>query len=129
MLSTKTDLFFVAAFIDPLSVGVYSFYTRLNEMLSNLLPVRLFDNVVRPMFFAMPPDQADQRAPQYFSLLVNMNLVLWWPVLTYATAYHAELVQVVFGGKFIEYSWLLPMVLFFAAHNVMGTARHVRSAV
>jgi len=41
------------------------------------------------MFFAMPPDQADRRAPQYFSLLVDMNLVLWWPVLTYATAYHA----------------------------------------
>ncbi len=121
MLSSKADLFFVAAFINPLSVGVYSFYTRLNEMLTNLLPVRLFDNVVQPMFFAMPPDQADRRAPQYFSLLVDMNLVLWWPVLTYATAYHAELVQVVFGGKFIEYSSLLPMVLLFAAHNAMGT--------
>ncbi len=121
MLSTKVDLFFVAAFLNPLSVGVYSFYTRLNEMLSNLLPLHLFDNVVRPMFFAMPHAQADQRAPQYFSLLVNMNLVLWWPFVIYATAYHAELVDVVFGGKFIEYSALLPIVLLFAAHNVMGT--------
>jgi O-antigen/teichoic acid export membrane protein len=90
-------------------------------MLFNLLPGRLFDNVVQPMFFAMPPSEADQRAPRHFSLLVDMNLVLWWPALTYATGYHHELVQVIFGGKFIEYSWLLPMVLLFGAQNVMSS--------
>ena len=114
-------MFFIAAFLNPLSVGIYSFYARLHEMLFNLLPGRLFDNVVQPMFFAMPPSEADQRAPRYFSLLVDMNLVLWWPVLTYATSYHLELVQVVFGSKFIEYSWLLPMVLLFGAQNVMSS--------
>jgi O-antigen/teichoic acid export membrane protein len=36
-----------------------------------------------------------------------------WPVLAFALAYHAELVQVVFGGKFVEYSWLLPLIVGF----------------
>jgi O-antigen/teichoic acid export membrane protein len=121
VLSTNTDLFFIAAFIDPISVGIYAFYTRLNGMLGNLLPGRLFDNVIQPMFFAMPPAEADQRAPRYFSLLVNMNLLLQWPVLTYATAYHAEIVQVIFGGKFIEYSWLLPMVVAITTINTIAT--------
>jgi O-antigen/teichoic acid export membrane protein len=115
------DVFFVAAFIDPISVGIYAFYSRLSGMAGNYLPVRLFGNVIQPMFFAMPVSQADQRAPQYFSLLLNMNLLLQWPVLTYAAAYHAELVQVVFAGRFIEYSWLLPMVVFFATLNTIST--------
>jgi O-antigen/teichoic acid export membrane protein len=121
MLSPSADTFFVAAFLSPLFVGIYAFYTRLHEMLFNLLPGRLFDNVLQPMFFAMPPGEADQRAPRYFSLLVDMNLVLWWPALTYATGYHVEIVQVVFGGKFIEYSWLLPIVLLFGAQNVAAS--------
>jgi len=121
MLSPSADTFFVAAFLNPLSVGVYAFYTRLHEMLFNLLPGHLFDNVVQPMFFAMPPNEADHRAPRYFSLLVDMNLALWWPALTYAAGYHQEVVQVVFGGKFIEYSWLLPLVLLFGAQNVASS--------
>jgi O-antigen/teichoic acid export membrane protein len=121
MLSTSADAFFVAAFLNPFSVGVYAFYSRLHEMLFNVLPGHLFDNVIQPMFFAMQPSEADQRAPRYFSLLVDMNLVLWWPVLAYATSYHHEIVQVVFGGKFMEYSWLLPISLLFGTQNVMSS--------
>ncbi len=31
MLTTRTDNFFIAAIIDPVAVGVYSFYSRLNR--------------------------------------------------------------------------------------------------
>ena len=43
-----------------------------------------------------------------------------WPLLAYVTAYHAEIVQVVFGGKFIEQSWLLPAIVAFATFNVIA---------
>lgn len=121
MLTTKTDNFFIAAIIDPISVGIYAFYTRLREMASNLLPVNLFENVVQPVFFSVPAEEADRKVPQYFSLLLNLNLMLQWPILAYATAYHAEIVQVVFGGKFIEHSWLLPVMAGFATINVVAT--------
>lgn len=121
MLTTKTDNFFIAAIIDPISVGIYAFYTRLNEMASQLLPVRLFENVVQPVFFAVRTEEADQKVPQYFSLLLNLNLMLQWPILAYAAAYHAEIVQVVFGGKFMEHSWLLPVIAGFATLNVVAT--------
>jgi len=121
MLTTKTDNFFIAAIIDPISVGVYSFYNRLNEMAANMLPLKLFDNVIQPVFFAVRTEEADRKVPQYFSLLLNLNLMLQWPILAYATAYHAEIVQVVFGGKFIEHSWLLPVIAGFATVNVIAT--------
>ena len=121
MLTTKTDNFFIAAIIDPVSVGIYSFYTRLNEMARQLLPVNLFDNVVQPLFFAVPAAEADRKLPQYFSLLMNLNLALQWPILAFVSAYHAEIVQVVFGGKFVEDSWLLPVIVGFATLNLVAT--------
>ena len=121
MLTTKTDNFFIAAIIDPVSVGIYAFYTRLHEMAAHLLPLRLFDNVVQPLFFAVPAAEADRKLPLYFSLLMNLNLALQWPVLAFVTAFHAEIVQVVFGGRFVEDSWMLPVITGFATVNLVAT--------
>lgn len=118
-LDSKTDNFFIAAIIDPLSVGIYSFYTRLNEMSQNMLPARMFQNVIQPLFFAIPGAQAREKVPQYFSLLVNLNLTWQLPVLAYAAAFHAEIVHTVFGGKFLEHSWMLPVIAGFAVFNVL----------
>jgi O-antigen/teichoic acid export membrane protein len=120
-LDSRIDNFFIAAFMNPVAVGIYSFYMRLNEMALNLLPGRLFDNIIQPMFFAVKPAQADERLPQYFTFLLNTNLLMLWPVLTFCVAYHAELVHVVFGGKFIEQSWLLPLIVGFATVNSFST--------
>lgn len=119
VLTSKSDSFFIAALIDPVSVGIYAFYGRLKEMMQQLLPVRLFENVVRPLFFAVKPAEADARLPQYFSLLLNLNLALQWPMLAYCAVFHSEIVQVVFGGKFVEDSWMLPLVLGLATLNVI----------
>jgi len=120
LLGTKTDNFYIAAFIDAVSVGVYAFYTRLTELAGNILPVKLFENVVHPLFFSIPTESATQKTPQYFTLLMNLNLLLQWPILAYSIAYHREIVQVVFAGKFIEYSWLMPLTLAFATLNVVA---------
>lgn len=116
-LDSRMDNFFIVGFLNAVSVGIYSFYVRLNEMAINIMPVRLFDNIIQPMFFAVKPAEADRRLPQYFTFLLNMNLLVQWPILAYGVAYHAEIVQVAFGGKFIEHSWLLPAILGFSTLN------------
>lgn len=121
VLSTKSDNFFIAALMDAVSVGVYSFYNRLSQMTAHLLPVRLFDNVVQPLFFSIPSDDAAIKVPRYFSLLLNSNLLLQWPIFAFATVYHAEIVRVVFGGKFVNHSWLLPMIVAFDTINILDT--------
>lgn len=112
---SSVDGFFLAAFVSTTAVGIYSFYARLKFMVMNAQPAKLFDNVIQPMFFAIPRDEAARKVPQYFSFLVNMNLLVQWPAVAFALAYHAEIVQVIFGGKFIEYSWLMPVVMAFSA--------------
>ena len=120
LLYSTVDNFFIAAYLDTLSVGIYAFYSRLRQMVVNVLPAKQFENIVQPMFFAIPADQADRNVPRYFSFLLNMNFLLQWPALAFATAYHHEIVQLVFHSKFIESSWLLPVVMGFATLNVVA---------
>ncbi|HEX4241919.1 MAG TPA: lipopolysaccharide biosynthesis protein [Steroidobacteraceae bacterium] len=120
-LDSRMDNFFVAGFLNSVAVGIYAFYMRLNEMATNILPVRLFENVIQPMFFAVETHEADTRLPQYFTFLLNTNLLLQWPIVAFAVSYHHEIVRVVFGGKFIEQSWLLPLVLGFSTINCFAT--------
>lgn len=120
-LDSRMDNFFVAAFMNAVAVGTYAFYMRLNEMATNVLPARLFENVIQPMFFAVEPKDADWRLPQYFTFLLNTNLLLQWPMVAFAVAYHSEIVRVLFGGKFIEHAWLLPVVMAFSTINCFAT--------
>ncbi len=74
------------------------------------------------MFFSIAPQDAQRRVPQYFTFLLNINLIIQWPLFAYCLVYHADLVQVVFGGKYVEESGLLPLVIGFASINILGTA-------
>jgi Membrane protein involved in the export of O-antigen and teichoic acid len=121
MLSTRADNFFVAALMNPVAVGAYSFYTRLSNMVAHLLPTQMFENIIQPLFFAIPQQEADRRVPRYFSALIDASLLVQMPALAYAAAYHREIVDLVFGGKFIEHSILLPVVFAFATLNVIAT--------
>jgi O-antigen/teichoic acid export membrane protein len=120
-LDSRMDNFFIAAFMNSVAVGIYAFYNRLNEMATNVLPVRLFENIIQPMFFAVQPKDAERRLPQYFTFLLNSNLLVQWPIVAFAVVYHAEIVHVVFAGKFVEQSWLLPIVLGFSTINCFAT--------
>jgi O-antigen/teichoic acid export membrane protein len=120
LLYSTMDNFFIAAYLDTFSVGIYSFYSRLRQMVLNALPAKLFENIIQPLFFSIPPEQADRNVPRFFSFLLNMNLLLQWPALAFATAYHSEIVQVVFRGKFIDESWLLPVLMAFGTLNALA---------
>ena len=120
LLVQRTDTFFVAALLSPVAVGAYAFYTRLNEMASQWLPTRQLLDVIQPLMFAVPRAEAAQRLPRYFTLLMNTTMALQLPLTVYAVAYHRELVEVVFGGKFLEWSWVLPVVVAFGALNRFG---------
>ena len=120
ILSSRSDNFFIAAFLNPIAVGAYSFYTRLNEMMLSVLPFRQFNNVIRPFFFAVPREQAAERLPRYFTLLVNLTLSAQLPIAAFAIAYHTEIVRVLFGGKFHEFSGLLAVVMGFSVVAVIS---------
>ncbi len=116
-LQARTDNFFIGGFLDPVAVGAYSFCTRLNDMVHRATPLRLLESVIQPLFFSLDHRADPKRVQTYFSLLLTLGLVVKIPILMFVTCYHAELVQVVFGGKFLEYSPLLIGVFLFSTLN------------
>jgi len=120
LISSQSDNFFIAAMVNPVAVGAYSFYTRLMAMSMRLLPLQMFDNVIRPMFFSTLAVEAVERIPRYFTFLINTSLVLLLPMVVYSLAYHHEIVATVFDGKFISQSYLLPVVFAFQTFNIVA---------
>jgi O-antigen/teichoic acid export membrane protein len=113
LLYVQTDNFFIAALLNPVAVGAYAFYTRINAMLSNLTPMRVLETVVQPLFFAVPRAEAGVRIPRYVTLLINCSLLAQMPLIAYTLAYHHDIVAFLLGGKFLDISWLLPVVVAF----------------
>jgi O-antigen/teichoic acid export membrane protein len=107
----QTDNFFIGGMLTPVAVATYAFYGNLVTMINNVTPQKLFDNVIQPMFFAVPAAEANARLPRYFTLLIDLNLAWQLPALAFAIVYHKELVQVLFAGKYLQDSSLLPVVL------------------
>jgi O-antigen/teichoic acid export membrane protein len=122
LLFVQTDNFFIAALMNPLAVGAYAFYARINDMTGSLIPTRLFDNILQPMFFSTKKEQAAERLPRYVTLLINICMTVQWPLFAFSLVYHRELITAIFHGKFIEYSPLLPVIIGFAlTNNVIST--------
>ena len=120
LLSSQADSFFVAALMSPVAVGAYAFYRRINEMAEQVLPIRQFNSVVHPMLFSVQREEAPWRLPRYFTFLVNVTLCVHLPILAFFAACHAQLVDVVFAGKFSGDSALLPVIAAFAVLNCIG---------
>jgi O-antigen/teichoic acid export membrane protein len=121
LMYATLDNVLIAFYLDAVSVGIYSFYTRLRGMVTNALPVTQFEAVIQPLFFSIRSANAPQTIPKYFSFLLNVDLMVLWPVLAFTLAYHSEIVQIALGGKFIEYSWLLPILMGFATLNAVSS--------
>lgn len=118
-LQTRTDNFFIVYYLDPVAVGAYSFATRLSTMIYRVTPLKFLESVVRPLFFSLDYRANAERVKSYFTLLMNASLLFMVPIALFVACFHRPLVDVVFAGRFLEYSPLLTIVFAFAALNAI----------
>ena len=119
-LDTRKESFFLAALLDTVSVGAFAFAERFNVMLGRISPIHLLDSVVQPLFVSLDYKQYPERIHKYFSLLINTALLVRLPTFVFTACYHAQIVEVLFGGRFMEYSYLLAVVAMFSMGTVIG---------
>lgn len=120
-LDTRKDNFFLAAFLDTVSVGAYTFANRFSDMVGRLSPTTFLDSVIQPLFVSIDHRRDPGRVHRYFSLIFNLSLLTRVPVFVFSALYHHEIVEVVFAGRFLEYSYLLPLVALFAVGASIGS--------
>jgi O-antigen/teichoic acid export membrane protein len=120
-LDTRKDNFLLAAFLDTTSVGAYSFANRFNDMIGRVSPTTLLDSVIQPLFVSLDYKRDEQRVRRYFSLIMTLSLLARLPIFVFTAIYHREIVEVVFDGRFREYSYLLALVAMFSLGMVIST--------
>jgi O-antigen/teichoic acid export membrane protein len=111
----RVDNFFIASMMNVASVGAYGLAVRLLEIVRGFVPDKFFFDVIRPLFFTLDPSEDSSRVTHYFQLLVKSNYIVFMPVTAVVFLVHSEILDVAFGGKFIEHSALLAWVFGFAA--------------
>jgi O-antigen/teichoic acid export membrane protein len=120
-LDSRKDNFFLAAFLDTTSVGGYSFANQFNDMIGRVSPIMLLESVIQPLFVSLDYRRDTARVHRYFSLLLTLSLLARLPFFVFTAVYHREIVEVVFAGRFIEYSYLLAWVALFATLAMIST--------
>ncbi len=114
-LKSTPDRLFIAAFLNPVAVGAYAFCTGLNAMIQRLTPVAFFNGVIEPLVFTLDYNKQKPRARGYFQFLLKINYLVQFPILIVIAAVPEQIIHVVFGGKFIEYQYLLIAAFAFPA--------------
>ena len=117
----RKDNFLLAGFLDTASVGAYSFANRFTDMIGRVSPTTLLESVIQPLFVSLPYKEDRARVQRYFSLLFTLSVLARLPVCVFTAVYHREIVEVVFNGRFLEYSYLLALVAAFSLGSVIAT--------
>ena len=73
------------------------------------------------MFVSLDYRRDAERVHRYFSLIFNLSLLSRFPVIAFTAIYHRQIVEVVFAGRFLEYSYLLPLVASFTIATAIST--------
>lgn len=113
-LNSRVDNLFIAAMLNPALVGAYAFCTQLEQMLQKLLPTRFFGAVVRAVTFRLSYVDDHDKVKDYFSFLMKLNYLGAFPALAVVAAIPESIINTIFGGKFVEYSFVLVATFIFS---------------
>ena len=111
------DYFVIGLFLSPVEVGAYAFCQKVTNILSRLLPLKYFIDVVRPAFFSIGVGLKGRRVNEVYQFLVKMNFVCNIPMFFFMVLFADTVIRVVFGGRFLDYASLVIMVFFFKMIN------------
>lgn len=113
-IGNRIDNFFIASIVNVASVGAYALANRVLHIIRGFVPDKFFFDVIRPLFFTLNHNEDAGRVTLYFQLLVKSSYIFLMPATAVVILAHSEIFDVVFGGKFLEYSALLAWVFVFA---------------
>ncbi|MEO5378945.1 MAG: oligosaccharide flippase family protein [Magnetococcus sp. DMHC-6] len=113
VMGDQFDNFFLAAYLDPLSVGVYFFCNRVAENFNKMMPTRYFKEVIKSAFFSMGSAIKTRRVGRVYQMLAKVNFFYNIIVLSFVLAVGKEMIAVVFGGNYSDHVWILVGILSF----------------
>jgi O-antigen/teichoic acid export membrane protein len=113
-VGNKIDVLFLAAMTEPITVGAYSLARKFERIITNLLPVKFFQGVVRPLFFTLDADSDPQKVSTYFQILTKLTYICLFPLFAGMIAAYTSISAAFLDGKFLEFADLVAVIFVFA---------------
>lgn len=111
-LDVNVDNLMLAYFLNPIAVGAYAFCNRIAKTINRFLPTTYLIDVVRPLFFSAYSTRKDLLTP-FYQFMIKIIYLFYVPIFVFFLVFSKDIITVVFGGKYIEYSYVLVSVVFF----------------
>jgi O-antigen/teichoic acid export membrane protein len=121
ILAPDFDNFIIAMYMNPLAVGAYAFCQRITKILQHLFPVSYLIEVIRPAFFTLGIGAGREQRILMFQLLVKITYIITIPLFIGVLFLGKDMIVIFFGGKFVEYSYVLSVIFFLAVLNAFQT--------
>lgn len=121
ILAPDFDNFIIAMYMNPIAVGAYAFCQRITKMLQHMFPVTYLIEVIRPAFFSLGLDAGQAQRTLMFQLLIKITYITTIPLFIGVVLLGQDMIELFFGGKFIEYSPVLSTIFFVAVLNAFQT--------
>ena len=113
ILSSTTDYFIIAMYMDQFAVGAYSFCVTMTVLIGELLPLRYFIEIIRPALFSTSSSGPTINTTLFFQNCLKVSLIFSIPIFMFLMVSGPDAIAVFFGGKFIEYAPVLCTIFFF----------------
>ena len=117
LLDANFDNFIIVMLLDPISVGAYAFCLRLTKMIERVLPINYLIDVFRPLFFHNSHNKKTNHINSNYQILLKCYYIFQIPIFFFLLLYSSDLIAILFGDKYVEYSSLLTGVYFFSLLN------------
>jgi len=117
LLNVDIDNFIIGVYLNPMAIGAYAFCNRVSKMMGRILPISYLIDVIRPAFFVASLEASSEEINKYYQLLFKLIYMFQIPLFIFVLGFADELITLLFQGKFIEWSALLIVVVFFDMLN------------
>jgi O-antigen/teichoic acid export membrane protein len=115
VLGTGSDFLVIAAFTNPLAVGLYAFANKVVSMISNIMPDRLLEGVIAPLVITRHTRAKDVDVlAGSFTFLTKIMAFVYFPAMLGLIILGDKVITFVFSAKYLPSLPVLWVVAGFA---------------
>ena len=120
ILSITTDIFIISAYLGPVAVGIYAFASRLVRLVTNILPHRMFEDLIKPSFFTKYAEtKNDEELNKMFNLLMKIIAFTVIPTLGLLYILGDKIIVLLFDPEYLTSLPILRVIIIFFSLNAL----------
>ncbi|MBI9016266.1 MAG: oligosaccharide flippase family protein [Phycisphaerae bacterium] len=131
VFSSATDLLVIGIFLDPFKAGIYGFCCKIADYFWKFLPTGILWEMIVPVFFSRhAKSKCNKELNIMFNFLVKTDLFFTLPLALTVFILGQEIIQIVFGEKYLSaYPVLCVVTSFFVVSTIQSPIGNVLRAV